>query len=215
MFKLFCLLISVTLVSASAYAGFFDNIGKSIGAAVQEEVEKGVGEVLAPLANADVTEEQPLAPPANADVTEGQLWNEIRVEWGQSVSPEDVFFINHDVTCDGNKDFVAGRLNQDNPDGPFYNILIVTKDGGELKSQNKSLAFDGTQEGLCEPYEKPDVSLEIVHWDESRLDAELGGWEGVCTEAIRVDDGMCDAIRYFWLLGDRGPNDSQMMSYRN
>ena len=201
MFKFFYLLISVTLVSASAYAGFFDNIGKSIEAAVQKEVEKGTDEVL--------------ILPVSADVTEAQLWSEIRHEWGQNVSPEDVFFIEHDVTCDGNKDFVAGRLNQDNPDGPFYNILILTKDGGKLRSEHKSLAFDGTQEGLCEPFEKPDVSIEIEHWDESRLDAELGGWEGMCTEAIRVDDGMCDAIRYFWLTGSRDSNESQMMSYRN
>tara|TARA_R110002124_G_scaffold233406_1_gene398706 strand:+ start:72357 stop:72962 length:606 start_codon:yes stop_codon:yes gene_type:complete len=201
MFKLFGLFVSVTLVSASAYAGFFDKIEKSIEGAIQEEVQKGADGLLEPL--------------ADSDVTEGELWDEIRFEWGQNIVPDNVSFIEHDVTCDGNKDFVAGHLNQDNPDGPFYDILIVTKDGKNVISEIKSLAFDGTQEGLCEPYDKPDVSIEIEHWDESRLDAELGSWEGVCTEALRVDDGMCDAIRYFWLTGDKDANASQMMSYRN
>ncbi len=208
MLKLLHITIPLILISTSSYAGFLDDIKDNFKADLEKEVKEIKKDMKEEVNNTSKDKQ-------NLDTTEADLWNEIRFQWGKYVSPDSVKVIKHDVTCDGNQDYVATRLNQDNPDGPFYNIAIITKDGGKLFSEHISLTFDGSQSGLCEPIDQPDVTTEIEHWDEGQLDAEFGGWEGMCTEAIRVDDGMCDAFRYFWLTGDREPEDSRFMSHRN
>lgn len=212
MSKMYLITVFVALFSMPAAAGFFDNIGNAVDTAVREEIKKSVDDALAPEA---AKKKAPVKKANSLEATESDLWQEVRVQWGQNIRSEDVALVKHDVTCDGHKDYVVSRLNQNNPDGPFYNVLVVTKDGGKRTSEGFSLAFDGSQEGLCEPIASPDVSVEIEHWDEGKLDAEMGGWEGICTEAIRVDDGMCDAIRYFWLTGESDPEYSRFMTHRN
>lgn len=153
------------------------------------------------------------------DASELDLWGQVRFQWGYLVSKATVDVLKHDVTCDGHVDYVVARLNHDNPDGPFFDILVVTRDGGELISEGVSLAFDGSQDGLCGLGGlDAQIGTEIEHWDDDQLDEAFGSEEDVCAEAIRVDDGMCDAMRYFWLTGDRDVDadaeGSRLMSFR-
>ena len=70
-----------------------------------------------------------------------------------------------------------------------------------------------TQGALCGYDQGLETSIE--HWDEGQLDATFGDWRGICTEAIRVDDQMCDAPRLFWLKGKLEANQDRFMKFRN
>lgn len=210
MSKHFLIFAISLLLSAPVLAGFLDDLSAAVDSAV-EDVGKAIdGD--ADIADDSVTKVK--GAEASLDATEADLWSQVRFQWGQNANHTNVKSFKADVTCDGHVDYVASRLNQDNPDGPFFNILIVTHDGGEITSEGVSLAFDGSQAGLCGDA-RADIDVEAEHWDEGQLDAMLGGWEGICTEAVRVDDGMCDAPRYFWLTGEREEGDTRLMFHRN
>ncbi len=198
------------VVSSPAQAGFLDDLGGALDNAAKD-LENAI--------DGDVAEKEPVAAPIenklkSLDVVEGDLWAEARFQWGQIYDPKTVKYIKADVTCDGHMDYVAHRLNEDNPDGPFYNIMVVTREGGTLTSEGVSLSFDSTrQDALCG---SNDVAVSVEHWDEGQIDAAMGGWEGICTEAIRVDDNMCDAPRYFWRT-NLSPEDNhpRLMFFKN
>ncbi len=196
MYKLLFVFTALVLLSAPVMAGFLDDLESAIETAA-EDIEGAVESA------------------SDENASEGDLWDQVRFQWGKYAGPDNVQFIEHDVTCDGVTDYVASHLSQDNPDGPFFHVMVVTRDGGELTSENIPLALDGSQDGLCEPMGETQIDVEIEHWDEGQLDAALGSWEGICTEAIRIDDGMCDAPRYFWLTGERDEQHPRLMSFRN
>jgi len=206
MYKPSYLVVVLSLFSFPVVSGVLDDFGKKI---VQDIVKEAISE---PKLTEDLKSSTENKSLDKLDASESDLWSEVRFQWGKYATSDNVSFIKHDVTCDGHTDYVAYRLNQDNPDGLFFDVLVVTLDSGEVASYGRSLAFDDSQSGLCKPIENPVVTVEIEHWDEGQLDAELGSWEGICTEAIRVDDGMCDSIRYFWLKGN---DDTKLMFYRN
>ncbi|MGH1456514.1 MAG: hypothetical protein ACRBDI_07015 [Alphaproteobacteria bacterium] len=199
--------------STLAQAGFLDDLGGALDNAAKDLEQAIDGDV----AEEEQEQEQAVAPAEtlkSLDVVEGDLWHEARFQWGQIYDPKTVKYIKADVTCDGHMDYVAHRLNEDNPDGPFYNIMVVTREGGNLTSEGVSLSFDSTrQDALCG---SAHVAVSVEHWDEGQIDAAMGGWEGICTEAIRVDDNMCDAPRYFWRT-NLSPEDNhpRLMFFRN
>ena len=207
----------VAMISTPVYAGFLDDLSGAL-----DNAAKDIGQAIEGGKKEDAPKaEVKKSAPSTADnfkVTEGEFWGEMRFQWGQNVNPEDVYFFEADVTCDGHADYVASRINHDNPDGPFYNVTVVTKDGGALASEGVSLSFDSTQqESLCAmPDGSTDISISVEHWDEGQIDASMGAWEGICTEAIKVDDGMCDAPRYFWRT-NLSPDDNhpRLFMFRN
>ncbi len=205
--------------AASAQAGFLDDLGSALDNAVKDvgqAIEGGESE------KKHKEKDRKMVPvekntPSTAHkfkVTEEEFWGEMRFQWGQYLNPEDVYFLEADVTCDGHNDYIASRMNRDNPDGPFYNIMVVTREGGNLASEAVSLSFDSTQqEALCG---SENIEVSVEHWDEGQIDAAMGGWEGICTEAIKVDDGMCDAPRYFWRTNlSAEDNHPRLMFFRN
>ena len=210
MSRLLLTLSIAVLASTPVQAGFLDDLDAAVDNASKDfgKVIDGASDLADDAVTAVKGDEDSL------DATEADLWSQVGFQWGKYAGPKNVKTLKADVTCDGHADYVASRVNQDNPDGPFFNVLIVTRDGGEVFSEHVSLPFDGSQAGLCGDA-NADVEVEVEHWDEGQLDAMLGGWEGVCTEAIRVDDGMCDAPRYFWLIGERDEDQDRLLFHRN
>ena len=209
--------------AAPVQAGFLDDLGSAL-----DNAAKDIGTAI----EGDTKEKEPKAAPATSpavsasekkkfeklDVEEADLWHEARFQWGQIYDPKSVKYIKADVNCDGHMDYVAHRVNGENPDGPFYSIMVVTREGGYLSSEGVMLKIGGDElESICAmPNADPDVTVSVEHWDEGQIDAAMGGWEGICTEAIKVDDGMCDAPRYFWRT-NLSPEDNhpRLMFFRN
>lgn len=158
-----------------------------------------------------------------------QAYGLLRFEWGQYAHLNDITVLRGDITCDGQEDRVLGWLDRDSPEGLFYNVMLATAAVGEeeavvvlgdmaalsvsLPADRKAAAhmadLANKAEGeplLCARGDLPEVALSL----EPRLpDAEaavLTGIEGTCGTAIRVDDGLCDSIRLFWL---RRPADGE------
>ena len=79
------------------------------------------------------------------------FWSEVRVQWGQYANPENVRLIRGDMNCDGVEDQVGARVNLDNPDGPFFDILVFTQIDGNPYSETVSLPYSGSSEhfGIC------------------------------------------------------------------
>ena len=213
--------VFVSIAAASAQADFLDDLGSAL-----DNAAKDIGSAIegdAPKEELSVPETSPAVEPVkkkfkSLDVEEADLWNEARFQWGQIYDPKTVKYIKADVNCDGHMDYVAHRVNGENPDGPFYSIMVVTREGGYLSSEGVMLKVGGDeQESICAmPNADPDVTVSVEHWDEGEIDAAMGGWEGICTEAIKVDDGMCDAPRYFWRT-NLSPEDDhpRLMFFRN
>lgn len=154
----------------------------------------------------------------------------LRFEWGQYAHLNDITLLRGDVTCDGREDRVLGWLDRDSPEGLFYRVMLasdaVGKDEtfsvlGDMAAMSVSLPADrkgaahmeAGEPLLCSRGNLPEVTIAL----ESRLaDAEaaaLTGMGDACGTAIRVDDGLCDAIRLFWL---RRPVDgARFVLHRN
>lgn len=146
------------------------------------------------------------------DVTEGELNSEMRFQGGQYVFHYDWQVVTGDVTCDGDADKVAAYVDLDDPEGKNFFTVVVTHEEGQLISEVVAPYFDsGDQAGLCGTGDPaPILSLETFTDDEAR---EMTGLEEVCPVAITVDDGLCDAHRYFWVPGME--LDEHLVLFRN
>lgn len=146
------------------------------------------------------------------DVTEGDLAMEMRFQGGQHVYHYDWQELTGDVTCDGAADKVAGFVDLDNPEGLSFFLVVVTREKGTLVSEAMIAFFDDRHhDGLCGDGTPPPVmSLERFTEQEAR---EFTGIEGACTLAIKLDDGLCDAQRYFWI--PTWEADRKLVMFRN
>lgn len=130
---------------------------------------------------------------------EGDFWGVARFQLGPKATKQNTALLHKDVTCDGVADFVGGRVNLDNPDRPFYDILVLTDDGGAMRTEAISIPFTGSIEqfGLCgDPTKETAPELSVDEWPEKDVTAEVG--EGLCNKPIEVVDGKCDTPRFFW-----------------
>lgn len=143
--------------------------------------------------------QDPDKPTCARDVQREHLYQELRVQWGQYVHKNPHQVLEADITCDGIKDQIIGWLDLDNPDGIQYRIMTVYEVLPDPQSTTVSFAVGGnSQMGLCTANgaSPPEISLETY----SQLEADNAtGMGKSCTTAIRVDDGMCDAPRLFWI----------------
>ncbi|UUX48067.1 hypothetical protein NUH88_11615 [Nisaea acidiphila] len=132
------------------------------------------------------------------DVTEGELNAEMRFQGGQHVFHYDWQTVVGDVTCDGYQDRIAGYVDLDNPEGVNFFLVVTARENGDLVSEAMLAFFDDRhQDGLCGDGDPPPVlSLERFTPREARV---FTGIEGACPLAIKIDDGMCDVHRYFWV----------------
>jgi len=138
-------------------------------------------------------------PVAEGDTLRLQLLEDARVEWGQNFFPGMVTVYHKDVTCDGQADYVASYANLDNPDGPFFNILIVTEHEGEPRTDSLSLPFTGATEqyGLCQRDGITYADIKFDEWPQEEIDEILEG-ANVCSTAVEAVDTICDSPRFFW-----------------
>jgi hypothetical protein len=130
-------------------------------------------------------------------VAAGDVAAQYRFQLGQNMQMSKARQIKGDVTCDGVEDVTLGQLDTDNPDGPFYHVMIVTSHGsGEMRSEIVSLPFDASEQlALCG--DGKDVTITRLTLQPSEV-SELAGDNAVCKVAIQVSDQMCDSPYIFW-----------------
>jgi hypothetical protein len=139
---------------------------------------------------------------SRAGVTEQHVYGVLREQWGRHAHLSEHRIVEGDFTCDGTTDRVIGWHDLDNPDGPFYRVMLVTLAGGTPEGHTVTLIPDGngadgraTWQGVLE------VTLSVEEWD----DAAMGPLPaGLCATAIRIDDNMTDAVRLFWSPAESG-----------
>lgn len=151
-------------------------------------------------------------PAAGVAATRADLDRELRYQWGQGLNPRTVKAVAGDVTCDGAADQVAGHIDSDAPDGPYFRVTVVSNDGNGARSDVVSLEFGTGQEQLCgdgKAAPLPGITLERRKLEEAE---ELVG-QPACGLAIKIDDGRCDAISLFWLLD--GTPEERFGLFRN
>ncbi|RKQ70492.1 hypothetical protein [Oceanibaculum indicum] len=144
-----------------------------------------------------------------------QTYGLLRYEWGQYAHLNDITMLRGDVTCDGREDRVLGWLDRDSPEGLFYRVMLATdavgKDEafsvlGDIAAMSVSLPADrkgavhmeASEPLLCSRGELPEVTITLEPHTKAETVA-LTGIDGACSTAIRLDDGLCDSIRLFWL----------------
>jgi hypothetical protein len=134
------------------------------------------------------------------DVSDGELASEMRFQGGENVFHYEWQRLTGDLTCDGAADKVAGYVDLDNPEGLSFFLTVVTRSEGHLTSDAMIAFFDDRHDdGLCGEGKPPPVlSLEHFTDEEARF---LTGVENACPLAVRIDDGLCPAHRYFWIAG--------------
>ncbi|WP_143181915.1 hypothetical protein [Thalassospira sp. TSL5-1] len=157
---------------------------------------------------------EPETKPATGPVTDTDLYREMRLQAGQHAAQNRHQILVGDFTCDGQTDRIAGWVDHDNPDGPFFDVLFVTQDGGTLSSELKHIPFaQDKQFALCvaDDTAPPPMSWQQVEPDYVR---EVVGNAGLCTTAVRIEDFMCDAPQFYWnKTADK--NGDHWVFYRN
>ncbi|AUG51886.1 hypothetical protein [Thalassospira marina] len=147
-------------------------------------------------------------------VTDNDLYREMRVQAGQYASQNMHQILVGDFTCDGQTDRIAGWVDRDNPDGPFFDVLFVTRDGGKLSSEMKHIPFaQNEQFALClaDDTAPPPMSWQQVEQDYVR---DVVGNGNLCTTAVRVEDFICDTPQFYW-NSKVDENGDHWVFYRN
>ena len=203
------LFIVVSLISTPVMADLLDNLESTlqdIKVIVEEPVSEAIT-VESPENDFDISGEDPVREPfttLNEPVNENDtlrhyLLAETRYQWGQNFDPKKVIVHHKDVTCDGKKDYVASHINLDNPDGYFFNLIIVTDHEGKERADSLTVPFEGATEqyGLCMMKNNPFAEIYYDVWPPEEINDVLGGMN-ICPTAIEIVDGMCDSLRFFW-----------------
>jgi len=193
-------------------AGFLDDLSKAVDSATRD-IEKAVIPDAAPATAEDIEDdfdiatEDPVREPFTTlnqrapenDGLYGHVLAGTREQWGQNFSPEKVIVHHKDVTCDGKKDYIASYINLDNPDGYFFNLMIVSGHEGEVRVDPHYIPFEGANEqfGLCLMEDEPFAEIYYDVWPQTEIDEYLEGMN-VCSTAIEIVDGLCDSPRFFW-----------------
>ncbi len=149
------------------------------------------------------------------DVTPAEFWAKADYTWGNRSHLKNVEYTMGTISCDDKLDYVAWRMDLDNPDNPGLDVLAVTKnDLGDIKTAYTTFPLDGSQYGICH-MEGSTPTVEVT-LDEQVADLFEPGELGVdvCPQVIRVDDGMCDSIRLMWPQDDQG-DEVEFLLFRN
>lgn len=170
------------------------------------------GRLFRPVADAQGTSEDSAG---TEEVTEPDAYGVLRQQWGQYAHLSEHQIISADFTCNGAVERAIGWHDLDNPEGPFYRVMLVVRGpGGEPEGHTVTLVPDGEgQDGLQSLQGELDVRLTAEEASDKALAEMLPGWEGVCPRAIRIDDGLTDAIRLFW--NPKAGADQALMFFRN
>ncbi|WP_085580570.1 hypothetical protein [Thalassospira mesophila] len=148
---------------------------------------------------ADNRHNQPGSGAAQAGpVTDADLYGQMRIQAGQYAAQNMHQILVGDFTCDGQPDRIAGWVDHDNPDGPFFDVLFVTRNGGTLSSEMKLIPFaQDKQFALCiaDDTAPPPMSWQQVEPDYVR---DVVGNANLCTTAVRIEDFICDTPQFYW-----------------
>jgi len=164
--------------------------------------------------NADAQE---TATPNNSvavPVTANDLYREMRIQVGQYAVQNRHQVLVGDFTCDDINDQIVGWVDRDNPEGPFFDVLMVTNHKGQAHSELKQIPFaQSEQYALCiDDKTAPPVMSWQVNDPEYMRDVMGDG--DLCNVAVRIDDFMCDAPQFFW--SDKPSDDGQhWLFFRN
>ncbi|MAZ32952.1 MAG: hypothetical protein CMO06_07375 [Thalassospira sp.] len=165
---------------------------------------------------ADAQEAETAAPNdmATAPVTANDLYREMRIQAGQYAARNRHQVLVGDFTCDDINDQIVGWVDRDNPEGPFFDVLMVTNHKGQAHSELKQIPFaQSEQYALCiDDKTAPPVMSWQVNDPEYMRDVIGNG--DLCNIAVRVDDFMCDAPQFFW-SEKPGESGEHWMFFRN
>ena len=147
-------------------------------------------------------------------VSSAQLYSEMRWQGGQHARNYRHQILTGDFTCDGVFDSIAGWVDLDNPEGPFFAMLFVTNHGGVEQSEIRYLPFDSSEQVALCLYDE--TAPPVMSWLENSVEfmGEVIGDDKLCNFAIRVDDFMCDAPQFFYSEKPAG-NGEHWMFFRN
>jgi len=147
-------------------------------------------------------------------VASAQLYSEMRIQGGQQARNYRHQMLTGDFTCDGVFDRIAGWVDLDNPEGPFFAMLFVTNHGGKAQSELRYLPFEQSEQYALCIYDE--TAPPVMSWQENSPEfmAEVIGDEKLCNFAIRVDDFMCDAPQFFY-SEEPARNGDHWLFFRN
>jgi hypothetical protein len=133
-------------------------------------------------------------------LSDADFWGAADYMWGNNSYKRNVNFMHVKMNDDINTDMVGWKLNFDNPDGPFYQLIAVVKTlDGQLQKAHISIPFNrDTQISLCSMDNENIPEPSLTH-------AELNTGEGleisgldVADYMLTINDEMCDALHIFW-----------------
>lgn len=147
-------------------------------------------------------------------VSSAQFYSEMRWQGGKYARNYRHQMLTGDFTCDGVLDRIAGWVDLDNPDGPFFSLLFVTNHGAKDRSEIRYIPFQQSEQfALCVFDE---TAPPVLSWQENSTEymTEVMGDADMCNFAIRVDDFMCDAPQFFY-SEKPDENGDHWMFFRN
>ena len=148
-----------------------------------------------------------LTKPPSTAVTEMDIAKFLQFQYGSRGPGGKPTKLRADFTCDNQADVLMTHVNQDHPDGPFFDIMMLSRGTGKLIEQSFNLDFGDGQYSLCQGPGGPDIQVKIIGPLEMDEVYNMTGYEGFCGKVIMIDDGMCDS--HFLLWSDKGVIDNE------
>ena len=171
----------------------------ALAKALPPEASRAIGELLgneAPPAPAADTRRTATPPPAvTYDMARNELWS----DWKSGLQHGRPQTLAGDLTCDGADDYFVGWTDLDNPDRKAYHIAVVYHDGERLTHHHTDLDLGGNgQYAVCTPGPNRFPTITLTGHALNDASRAAHNLPAGCTGAVKLDDGMCDAIYIGW-----------------
>lgn len=151
-----------------------------------------------------------------AAVTDDDVYGAVRFEWGQQAALSyDHAELEVDLNCDGAPDRVLSRVALDNPDGPFFTVMMVASHNGDIAFESVffEMGGDGGGDSVCVGADGPAPKLSVgARFDTGEFN-DLFGYVGQCGQSVMLNDGMCDRKWLFWEPDT--PAESRVFVFQN
>ena len=131
--------------------------------------------------------------PAVALADNAVLMDQVHNFWGSTITEDDVTIGHALLNDDATPDAYAWRVLGNGEDAHL--ALLVVVDSSAYGVQAANITIPVTEGALC----SSDIAIEAESFDTAAIEAT--GMRNIGSTALRIDDGMCDAIRLFWPLG--------------
>lgn len=140
-----------------------------------------------------------LSPATGKQMTQSDVAENMMMLYGSRGPAHKPEILLADFSCDGQDDAVMAVFNQDNPDGPFVDVTLMSKSSGQLIEEMISLDIGKGLFSICgKEGSAPEIALSVMGPLNVEKTFQLPGFEKACGKVVKIENGSCPAHYMLW-----------------